>query len=100
MPDQKLKNPLQVGMVSIENQSGGVKVMLGVRSYSYSQFNRAVSNNRLPGSSFKPFVYLTAMEKHGYHPASNVLDEPISIEMLFKEKFLHLSINNSLLLIK
>ena len=59
------KKYLQVGMVSIENQSGAVRVMLGGRSYSNSQFNRAASNNRLPGSSFKPFVYLTAMERNG-----------------------------------
>ena len=78
---QKARNPLQVGMVSIENHSGAVRVMLGGRSYSYSQFNRAVSNNRLPGSSFKPFVYLTAMEQHGYHPASTIKDEPVSIEI-------------------
>ena len=72
---------LQVGMVSIENQSGAVRVMLGGRSYSDSQFNRAASNNRLPGSSFKPFVYLTAMERNGYNPASIIRDEPISIEI-------------------
>lgn len=78
---QDVKNPLQVGMVSIENQSGAVRAMLGGRSYSYSQFNRAVSNNRLPGSSFKPFVYLTAMEQRGYHPASTIKDEPVAIEI-------------------
>ena len=75
------KKKLQVGMVSIENQSGAVRVMLGGRNYSNSQFNRAVSNNRLPGSSFKPFVYLTAMERNGYNPASIVNDEPIVIEI-------------------
>jgi len=77
LPEKKI----QVGMVSIENQSGAVRVMLGGRNYSNSQFNRAVSNNRLPGSSFKPFVYLTAMERNGYNPASIVKDEPIIIEI-------------------
>ena len=76
------KKYLQVGMVSVENQSGAVRVMLGGRSYSNSQFNRAVSNNRLPGSSFKPFVYLTAMERNGFNPASIVKDEPVVIEIL------------------
>ena len=75
------KKYLQVGMVSVENQSGAVRVMLGGRSYSNSQFNRAISNNRLPGSSFKPFVYLTAMELSGYNPSSIVKDEPIAIEI-------------------
>ncbi|HAX45658.1 MAG TPA: peptidase, partial [Nitrospina sp.] len=81
MKELDTKNPLQVGMVSIENQSGAVRVMLGGRNYSHSQFNRAVSNNRLPGSSFKPFVYLTAMEQHGYNPASIIKDEPITIDI-------------------
>ena len=81
MVNQDEKNPLQVGIVSIENQSGAVRVMLGGRSYSHSQFNRAISNNRLPGSSFKPFVYLAAMEQLGYHPASTIKDEPVAIEI-------------------
>ena len=72
---------LQVALVAIENKSGAVKALLGGRNYSHSQFNRAVSNNRLPGSSFKPFVYLTAMETLGFSPATVVVDEPITIEI-------------------
>ena len=73
--------PLQAALVAIENKSGAVRAMLGGRDYSYSQFNRAVSNNRLPGSSFKPFVYFTAMEELGYSPATVVVDEPLTIEI-------------------
>ena len=73
--------PLQVALVAIENKSGAVRVMLGGRDYSHSQFNRAVSNNRLPGSSFKPFVYFTAMEELGYSPATMVVDEPLTIDI-------------------
>ncbi len=72
---------LQVALVAIENKSGAVKALLGGRNYSHSQFNRAVSNNRLPGSSFKPFVYLTAMEELGFSPATVVADEPVTIEI-------------------
>ncbi len=72
---------LQVSLVSIENKTGAIRVLLGGRNFSLSQFNRAVSNNRMPGSSFKPFVYFTAMEKLGYSPASMVRDEPITIEI-------------------
>jgi len=75
------QDPLQVALVAVENQTGAVRSMLGGRSYSHSQFNRAVSNNRLPGSSFKPIVYLTAMEELGYSPATVVKDEPLSIEI-------------------
>ncbi len=72
---------LEVALVAIENKNGAVRAMLGGRNFSYSQFNRAVSNNRLPGSMFKPFVYLTAMESLGYSPASMVKDEPIVIDI-------------------
>jgi 1A family penicillin-binding protein len=73
--------PLQAALVAIENKSGAVRVMLGGKDYSHSQFNRAVSNNRLPGSSFKPFVYFTAMEELGYSPATVVVDEPLTIDI-------------------
>ncbi|MZG53846.1 MAG: PBP1A family penicillin-binding protein [Nitrospinae bacterium] len=72
---------LQVALVAIENKSGAVKALLGGRNYSHSQFNRAVSSNRLPGSSFKPFVYFSAMEGLGYSPATVVVDEPLKIEI-------------------
>ena len=73
--------PLQAALVAIENKSGAVRAMLGGKDYSHSQFNRAVSNNRLPGSSFKPFVYFTAMEELGYTPATVVVDEPLTIDI-------------------
>ncbi len=72
---------LQVALLAIENKSGAVRSMLGGRDYSHSQFNRSTSNNRLPGSSFKPFVYFAAMEKLGYNPATVVRDEPTEIEI-------------------
>jgi len=57
--------------------NGAVKAMVGGRSYAQSQFNRAVQALRQPGSAFKPFVYLTAMEK-GYAPETIRTDRPIS----------------------
>ena len=72
---------LQASLVTIENKTGAVRAMLGGRQYSLSQFNRAVSNNRLPGSSFKPFVYHTGMEILGYSPATVLIDEPITIDI-------------------
>lgn len=73
--------PLQVAVVAIENKSGAVRVLLGGRNYSRSQFNRAVASNRLAGSSFKPFVYLTGFETLGISPKTVVRDEPISINI-------------------
>ncbi|MEC7641307.1 MAG: PBP1A family penicillin-binding protein [Nitrospinota bacterium] len=80
LPEEMVEH-LQAAAVAIENKTGAVRVMLGGRDYSFSQFNRAVSNNRLPGSSFKPFVYLTAMETLGYNPATLVTDEPVTFEI-------------------
>ena len=81
MSERESKEPLQVALVSVENKSGAVRAMMGGKNYSHSQFNRALSNNRLPGSSFKPFVYLTAMTELGYSPATVVRDEPVVIDI-------------------
>ena len=58
--------------------TGAVRAMVGGRSYAESQFNRAVDARRQPGSAFKPFVYLTAMEKLGYRPDTVMIDEPVT----------------------
>ena len=72
---------LQAAVVSLENKTGAVRVLLGGRDYSKSQFNRAVSNNRMAGSSFKPIVYLTAMENLGISPATVMRDEPVILQI-------------------
>jgi penicillin-binding protein 1A len=58
---------------------GAVVAMVGGRGYSQSQFNRAVTAQRQPGSSFKMFAYLSAVEQ-GLTPDSLVLDAPITIK--------------------
>jgi penicillin-binding protein 1A len=57
---------------------GSVRAMVGGRDYGESQFNRATDSLRQPGSSFKPYVYSTALE-HGLKPSSIVVDAPICI---------------------
>ena len=57
---------------------GAVRAMVGGRDYGASQFNRATDSLRQPGSSFKPYVYTTALE-HGLKPSSIVVDGPICI---------------------
>ncbi|WP_374730174.1 transglycosylase domain-containing protein [Stappia sp.] len=59
-------------------ETGAVRAMVGGKDYGASQFNRAVDAVRQPGSSFKPFVYITAF-MNGYSPRSIVPDAPISI---------------------
>ena len=75
----------QGAVVSIDPQ-GAVKALVGGRSYAQSQFNRAVAAKRQPGSAFKPFVYLTAVEA-GLTPGSLVQDAPIRIKNWSPENF-------------
>jgi penicillin-binding protein 1A len=56
---------------------GAVKALVGGRNYESSQFNRAIAARRQPGSSFKPFVYLTAVER-GYTPDTVLEDGPVN----------------------
>jgi penicillin-binding protein 1A len=57
---------------------GSVRAMVGGRDYGASQFNRAVDSLRQPGSSFKPYVYATALA-NGFKPTSVVVDSPVCI---------------------
>ncbi len=57
---------------------GAVRAMVGGRSYARSQFNRATQARRQPGSAFKLFVYLAALEA-GMEPGDVVRDEPVQI---------------------
>ena len=61
--------------MSLDPATGRVLAMSGGWSYESSQFNRATQAQRQPGSSFKPIVYLTALEA-GYSPSQRVLDAP------------------------
>jgi penicillin-binding protein 1A len=58
---------------------GVVRALVGGRDYGESQFNRAVDAKRQPGSAFKPFVYLTAIE-HGLTPDTVREDAPIAVK--------------------
>ena len=81
MDPQEDDEVLQAAVVSLENKTGAVRVLLGGRDYAQSQFNRAVSNNRMAGSSFKPIVYLAAMEILGISPATLMRDEPVVLDI-------------------
>lgn len=66
-------------LVAMEPYTGRIVALVGGYSYSLSNFNRATQAKRQPGSSFKPFVYATALE-NGYTPASVVVDAPITLK--------------------
>ena len=72
----------QAALIAIDPRTGEILAMVGGRSYNQSQYNRAVSAKRQPGSTFKPFVYLSAFERAeadartDITPATIVVDEP------------------------
>jgi len=66
-------------ILTMDPHSGRVLAMVGGYDYGQSQFNRAVQARRQPGSAFKPFVYLAALE-HGFTPSTLILDAPFVID--------------------
>ena len=73
----KHKNVTQ-GAIVVLDKTGAIKAMVGGVDYQKSQFNRAINALRQPGSSFKTFVYLCALE-NGYKPEDKIGDFPLSI---------------------
>ena len=76
----------QGAVVALDAASGAVRAMVGGHDYRQSSFNRAVLARRQPGSAFKPFTWLAALEK-GVRPADTVLDGPIRIGNWSPEDF-------------
>lgn len=79
--DEKTTESMEVGQVALLSMTpdGAVRAMIGGRDYATSQFNRSTQAQRQPGSSFKLFVYLAALE-HGYQPLSTMVDQPIIVD--------------------
>ena len=67
------------GALVAMSPDGAVRALVGGKNYAESQFNRAVAAKRQPGSAFKPFVYLTAIER-GLVPDSVREDRPIDVK--------------------
>lgn len=67
-------------LVALDPHTGRVLAMVGGFSFYRNQFNRVIQAERQPGSSFKPFVYLAALDS-GYTPSSLILDAPIVMRM-------------------
>lgn len=66
------------GAIVVLDKNGAIRAMVGGINYEKSQFNRATQALRQPGSAFKPFVYLTALQK-GWEPDDKIEDLPITI---------------------
>lgn len=67
------------GLVALDPHTGRVLAMSGGFSFAQSEFNRVTQARRQPGSAFKPFVYLAALDQ-GFTPSSLILDAPFAIE--------------------
>ncbi|CAN5140958.1 penicillin-binding protein 1B [soil metagenome] len=77
---KKRAGELEGAVVVIDPQTGFVRAMVGGRDYQESQFNRAEQARRQPGSTFKPFVYLTAFLTPGrWSPATTIDDVPFEV---------------------
>ena len=66
------------GAIVVLGLDGAVKAMVGGANYNKSQFNRATQALRQPGSAFKPFIYLTALQD-GWKPDEIIYDTPLSV---------------------
>ncbi|MBI4125464.1 MAG: PBP1A family penicillin-binding protein [Deltaproteobacteria bacterium] len=84
LPEEYREGKLQGCLVAISPQNGYVRAMVGGRDYAESQFNRCTQAARQPGSTFKPFVYLTALDPgragQTYTLASLVEDKTFEME--------------------
>jgi penicillin-binding protein 1A len=82
------KNGVAQGALVAMTPDGAVRALVGGRNYADSQFNRAVAAKRQPGSAFKPFIYLTALE-HGLTPDTVREDKPIKVKGWQPENYNH-----------
>ncbi|MDE3019264.1 MAG: PBP1A family penicillin-binding protein [Nitrospirota bacterium] len=73
------------GLVAIDPRTGAVRAMVGGLDFARSEYNRAITAHRQPGSAFKPIIYATAMSE-GLSPATPVLDAPVVYENEDPEK--------------
>jgi penicillin-binding protein 1A len=80
------KSGVEQGALVAMTPDGAVRALVGGRNYAENQFNRAVAAKRQPGSAFKPFVYLTALE-HGLAPDTVRDDRPIEVKGWRPENF-------------
>ena len=73
------KHFLQAGMMSMEPQTGQVKAWVGGINYKYFQYDHVGQGSRQVGSTFKPFVYATAIQQLGMSPCDTIIDGPFVI---------------------
>src|SRR6202048_3639739 len=85
---KSVKFNVSQGALVAMSPDGAVRAMVGGRNYAESQYNRAVTAKRQPGSAFKPFVYLTAIES-GLTPETIRHDAPLDVKGWKPENYSH-----------
>jgi penicillin-binding protein 1A len=85
---KSVKFNVSQGALVAMTPNGAVRAMVGGRNYAESQYNRAVTARRQPGSAFKPFVYLTAIEA-GLTPETIRQDAPLDVKGWKPENYTH-----------
>jgi penicillin-binding protein 1A len=75
---------LQGALVAVDVNTGAIKALVGGRDFFQTPYNRALQNNRQPGSGFKPFLYYGVLENLGKTPADVMVDKPVSIPVAGK----------------
>jgi penicillin-binding protein 1A len=85
---KSVKYNVSQGALVAMTPDGAVRAMVGGRNYAESQYNRAVTSKRQPGSAFKPFVYLTALEQ-GLTPDTVRQDGPLDLKGWKPENYGH-----------
>jgi penicillin-binding protein 1A len=85
---KSVKFNVSQGALVAMTPDGAVRAMVGGRNYAESQYNRAVTAKRQPGSAFKPFVYLTAIES-GLTPETIRQDAPLDVKGWKPENYTH-----------
>jgi penicillin-binding protein 1A len=73
------KSFLQTGMMAMEPNTGHIKVWVGGINYKYFQYDHVGQGARQVGSTFKPFVYATAIEQLNMSPCDSIIDSPFMI---------------------
>ncbi len=74
------ESEINIGAMAMDPDSGGIRALVGGRNYQKSQFNRAVSAKRMPGSAFKPFLYYAALN-NGYKSNTMLMSKPTAFEL-------------------
>ncbi|HUF18735.1 MAG TPA: PBP1A family penicillin-binding protein, partial [Thermoanaerobaculia bacterium] len=74
-------DPLQVALLSVDPATGGIRALVGGSNPAAPGFDRTLQMKRQPGSAFKTFAYLAAINSRKYTPASFLLDTPLRVEL-------------------